>query len=162
MAPQQCPACGRFLKNDLVQRVALGDQPCPRCEATLTAAMFGAGAPAGDPPPATVTGEPAAAAPETGDHDASVRPPDLAPEQVRDDGDVLAGWDIGADAAEIAGWNHDRAPFPTDTVVVVAAGLVGGVLGATIMPARLRGGLIGFGLGVGVSATARQVWRLTD
>ncbi|TVR34763.1 MAG: hypothetical protein EA388_08425 [Nitriliruptor sp.] len=144
MAPQQCPVCGRFLKNDLVQSLAGSDQPCPRCEATLTAAMFGAGAAVG------------------GGVDASVRPPDLAPEEVRDDGDVLAGWDVGADAAEIASWNHDRAPFPTDTVVVAAGAVLGGVLGATVTPARLKGAAIGAGLGAGVGAVVRQVWRLTE
>lgn len=139
MAPQQCPTCGRFLKNDLVQSLADGDQPCPRCEATLTASMFGVGGEA-----------------------ASVRPPDLAPEEVRDDGDVLAGWDVGADAAEIASWNHDRAPFPTDTVVVAAGAVLGGVLGATVTPARLKGAAIGTGIGAGVGAAVRQVWKLTE
>ncbi len=153
MAPQQCPACGRFLKNDLVQSLADGDQPCPRCAATLTGEMFGVGAtdPVGTPPTAEARGD-----------DASVRPPDLAPEQVRDDGDVLAGWDVGADAAEIATWNHDRAPFPTDTVVVAAGAVLGGVLGATVLPSRLKGAVIGTGLGIGVGAAVRQVWRLTD
>lgn len=162
MAPQQCPACGRFLKNDLVQFLADGDQPCPRCEATLTAAMFGVGAAAHEvpSPPASMAGS--TAVPEAGGEDASVRPPDLAPEQVRDDGDVLAGWDVGADAAEIAGWNHDQAPFPTDTVVVAASAVLGGVLGATLLPSRLKGAVIGTGLGIGVGVAVRRVWRLTD
>ncbi|MCA1782296.1 MAG: hypothetical protein LC679_09030 [Intrasporangiaceae bacterium] len=160
MAPRQCPACGRFLKNDLVQSLADGDQPCPGCETTLTAAMLGAAV--GDPAPAAVGAAEPAAAPKVGRADASVRPPDLAPEQVRDDGDVLAGWDVGADAAEIASWNHDRAPFPTDTVVVAAGAVLGGVLGATVVSARLKGAVIGTGLGIGVGAVVRQVWRLTD
>lgn len=153
MAPQQCPACGRFLKNDLVQSLAHGDQPCPRCAETLTAEMFGVGVldPVGPSTTSAARGD-----------DASVRPPDLAPEQVRDDGDVLAGWDVGADAAEIASWNRDRAPFPTDTVVVVAGAVLGGVLGATILRSRLKGAVIGTGLGIGVGAAVRQVWRLTD
>ena len=153
MAPQQCPACGRFLRNDLVQSLAHGDQPCPRCEATLTAEMFGVG---------VTDGERAPSAAEDGGDEASVRPPDLAPEHVRDDGDVLSGWDVGADPAEIASWNRDRAPFPTDTVVVAAGAVLGGVLGATVLRARLKGAVIGAGLGIGVGATVRQVWRLTD
>jgi hypothetical protein len=160
VAPQQCPACGRFLKNGLVQSLIDGDQPCPRCDATLTAEMFGVGRPAGEPAPDPTPAGVQRVAAEGGD--ASVRPPDLAPEQVRDDGDVLAGWDVGADAAEIASWNHDRAPFPTDTVVVAAGAVLGGVLGAILLPVRLKGAVIGAGLGIGVGAAVRQVWRLTD
>lgn len=39
--PQQCPECGRFLKNDLVAALAQGDAPCPKCGRALTAEMFG-------------------------------------------------------------------------------------------------------------------------
>lgn len=39
--PQQCPECGRFLKNDLVASLAQGDAPCPKCGQPLTAEMFG-------------------------------------------------------------------------------------------------------------------------
>lgn len=39
--PQQCPECGRFLKNDLVTSLAETDAACPKCGNALTAAMFG-------------------------------------------------------------------------------------------------------------------------
>lgn len=152
MAPRQCLACGRFLKNELVQRLDDGEQPCPRCGTALRAGMFGV---------ADATRIATDGGPRTGGETASIRPPDLAPAQVRDD-DVLAGWDPGADAAEIASWNRDRAPFPTDTAVVLAGTVLGALLGAAASPTRLRGAAIGGGVGLGVTATVRQVWRLRD
>lgn len=64
--PEQCPECGRFLKNDLVASLAEAEAPCPKCGTSLTAAMFGV-------VPATPTGE-------GRDHRR---------------GDPLAGWDEG-------------------------------------------------------------------
>lgn len=40
MPPEQCPACGRFLKNELVTSLTEGPAPCPRCGEQLTADMF--------------------------------------------------------------------------------------------------------------------------
>jgi hypothetical protein len=97
------------------------------------------------------------------DGQGSVRPPDLAPESVRDrDADVLAGWDRGADAEEIASWRRDRRPFPTDTVVVLGAAASGVLLGLLADRGhRTRGALLG-GLGGLVGAgVGRRVWRLT-
>ncbi len=148
VAPQQCPNCGRFLKHVLVDSLVAGDQPCPGCQQPLTAHQFGS---ATDPPSGVAPSASAAT---------SVRPPDLAPAKVRDDDDALARWDVGADAAEIASWNHDRAPFPTDTVVVAGGALVGAVVGFRVTPERFRGAAVGGGLGIVVTAAARQVWRL--
>jgi len=137
--PTQCPNCGRFLKNALVERLVEEDQPCPGCELALTADMFDA------------------------DLAASVRPPDLYPAEVRDDAsEVLDGWDRGASAAEIASWAQDRPPFPTDTVAVAAGALGGALLGAVLVRRRIRGGVLGGLLGAAVAAVVRQVWRLPD
>lgn len=144
MAPRQCPACGRFLKRELVEQLVDGERTCPRCEATLNADMFD-----DDDPSSEATG-------------ASVRPPDLAPAQVREEPDVLADWDAGADAAEVASWNRDRAPFPIDAVVVLGGTVLGALVGAAAPGPRLRGAAIGGGVGFGVTATVRQVWRLRD
>ncbi len=139
MPPTQCPNCGRFLKNALVERLAEGAQPCPGCEVALTADMFDGG-------PA-----------------ASVRPPDLYPAEVRDDAsEVLDGWDRGASAAEIASWAQDRPPFPTDTVAVAAGALGGALLGAVFAGRRIRGGVLGGVLGAVAAAVVRRVWRLPD
>lgn len=137
MAPKQCPNCGRFLKNALVDSLAEGPQPCPGCTEPLTSELF--------------------------DDDASVRPPDLEPGEVRDDAsDVLEGWDRGADAAEIAAWDEDHAPFPTDAAVVAGSGLVGALLGAVVAQRRVRGALLGGIVGVLVAAIARRIWQLPD
>jgi hypothetical protein len=93
----------------------------------------------------------------------SVRPPDLAPETVREaEVDVLAGWDVGADADEVASWQTDERPFPTDTVVVAGAGVLGALLGAAVgRERRGRGAVGGALLGVLAAALARRVWRLS-
>ncbi len=148
MPPRQCPECGRFLKNALVEHLAEAAQPCPGCATVLTAAMF-------DAPTArdAADTEPAV----------SVRPPDLEPETVRDaDRDVLAGWDVGATAAEVASWREDRAPFPVDASVVAAGALLGaglGVLGDR--DRRARGGAIGLAAGVTTAVVVRRLWRLS-
>lgn len=162
MPPKQCPMCGRFLKNILVTRLAEGEQPCPGCGDALTADMFG-----GADGPLSATGTPADAAPVGGatsdEAKASVRPPDLPPDEVRDDAsDVLDGWDRGASAAEMAGWAQDRSPFPTDAVVVAATGFGGMLVGGLLLRDRLRGVVLGGLLGVVVAAVVRQVWRLPD
>ena len=136
MPPKQCPNCGRFLKNVLVERLAEGEQPCPGCDQALTADLFGG---------------------------TSVRPPDLPPDEVRDDAsDVLDGWDRGASAAEMAGWAKDQPPFPTDAVTVAASGLGGMLVGGLLLRHRLRGVLLGGLIGVVAAAVVRQVWRLPD
>lgn len=144
MAPKQCPNCSRFLRNALVDGLVDGPAPCPGCDEELTAELF--------------------AAPATGpadDAEPSVRPPDLPPDQVRDDAsDVLAGWDRGAGAAEIASWTQDRRPFPTDTVVVVSGAVAGALLGAALTPRRGRGALLGGVAGLLGAAGIRRVWQL--
>jgi len=140
VAAKQCPNCGRFLSNALVEGLAEGPAPCPGCEVELTAAMFG----------------------EADDHP-SVRPPDLEPEVVRDDAsDVLAGWDAGAGAEEIASWTRDRPPFPTDTVAVASSLVGGALLGAALTTRRLRGAIVGGLIGAAIAAVARQLWRLQE
>lgn len=41
MPPEQCPACGRFLKRAVVERLADVPAPCPKCGIELTPDMFG-------------------------------------------------------------------------------------------------------------------------
>jgi hypothetical protein len=91
----------------------------------------------------------------------SVRPPDLAPDEVRgSDRDVLAGWDVDADVAELTAWQVDRAPFPTDLVVVVAAKAVGAAVGVAIDRRPVRGFVLGAGAGLAAAVVARRLWRL--
>ena len=168
MPPKQCPYCGRFLKNALVEGLAEGAQPCPGCQATLASELFDAasGSAEGAASTPSADGSPAAGAaiwePTEGGA-GSVRPPDLRPDEVRDDGsDVLESWDRGAGPAEIASWDQDGRPFPIDAVVVAASGLVGGVVGGLLLRHRLRGALVGGLLGAVVAAVIRQVWRLPD
>lgn len=94
----------------------------------------------------------------------SVRPPDLEPGEVRDPTlDVLAGWDVGADAAQVAAWRQDRRPFPADTVAVVGGGAAGLVAGLVIAPQhRVRGASLGLLAGVIVAAVVRQIWLLRN
>jgi hypothetical protein len=172
--PKQCPECGRFLKNAFIQ--ALGDRgtACPRCDRTLTAAMFEdevltggrtipvpAGGSSDDPGDGGPLG--GSEAPEVHEPDeVSVRPPDLEPDAVRDRTlDVLAGWDVGVSEAEVAAWRQDRRPFPTDTVSLIGAGATGLLLGLLLVPQhRVRGASLGALAGVVGSAVARQVWLL--
>jgi hypothetical protein len=143
--PQQCPECGRFLKKAFVESLSSTPTPCPRCEAGLTSAMLGGEVIAApEPPPVPAGAEP------------SVRPPDLQPATVRDrSGDVLAGWDRDGAPGVI-----DRAPFPTDLVVLVTSGAVGAVLGGLFGERGCRGAILGGASGVLGAAVARQVWRL--
>lgn len=169
MPPKQCPACGRFLKNAFVDALDEAAAPCPACGGELVADMFVAKESAGG---ASTSGAArgtvargAATSPLGGDQ-VSVRPPDLEPETVRDaTRDVLAGWDVTADAAEIASWQRDRRPFPIDTVVVVGCGALGGLTGGAIgqgrTPRRTGAGVAGgLTLGFTVAAVTRRIWRL--
>ena len=156
MPPQQCPECGRFLKKDFVAALGAQPTPCPRCETGLTAAMFGVG-----PVPAAEVAEPDAPLADTASDeaagDASVRPPDLQPTEVRDDPTgVLEGWDRGTGPPQVV----DRAPFPIDAVVLAGAGLVGAVLGSMLGERGCRGAVLGAAGGVLGAAVARRVWRL--
>ncbi|MTV25924.1 hypothetical protein FTX61_10965 [Nitriliruptoraceae bacterium ZYF776] len=197
MPPQQCPECGRFLKNALVEGLASAPAPCPKCGIELTAGMFdedggsvvpsptgesaapeeATAAPAVDPdgppplPAAALAAEDPAAAPAAGATqaappppavadlaDASVRPPDLSPDEVRDTPDPLAGWDAGAPV--VGGPVADRRPFPTDTVVVGGAGVVGLLVGLLLGRRRGRDAAAGALAGVLVAGVARRIWRL--
>jgi hypothetical protein len=159
VAPQQCPNCGRFLKKTLVEGLAEGDEPCPGCEVALTASMFDTSAAETSP------GSEAPSASGDGGEDAptdaaSVRPPDLPPDEVRDDaGEVLEGWDRGAGVNEISSWRDDRPPFPTDAAAVLGGAVGGAVVGALASPRRLRGALLGSLVGALIAAVLRQVWR---
>lgn len=176
--PMQCPSCGRFLKNDLVASLEDAPAPCPRCGELLHPDAFvpdGAGGrdEVAEREVAEAEHEVAEAEVEVAGHEdveeRSVRPPDLAPEAVRDaPRDVLVGWDVDADAAEIASWRRDRRPFPADTVVVLGAGAVGAVAGALVDGHRRestvsgRGAVLGLVLGLLGGAGVRRIWRLTD
>ena len=132
----RCPECGRSLPSELVHGLSRAPAPCPGCEAPLRADLV------------------------VGDDAPSVRPPDLEPDTVRTT-DVLAGWDVGASAAEVAGWRVDERPFPTDTVVVTGAVLFGSGLGLLLAGRhRVRGGVAGALTGGLVAAVARRIWRL--
>jgi hypothetical protein len=153
--PAQCPHCGRFLKQALVDALADEPAPCPRCEAPLRAEDFAttSAEPAERPAAAAVTVGAADRAPVV----ASVRPPDLAPDEVRDD--VLAGWDAGVSAV-VGGPRRDEPPFPTDTVVVASAAVAGAIAGSLLDRRRVRGALLG-GLGAAtLAAVVRRIWRL--
>lgn len=178
MPPQQCPECGRFLKNALVERLEAAPAPCPKCGIELTAAHFAeagvadadhgpALAPAAPPPASSAgTSDLPVAAPAAGTSlqgsqvsgAASVRPPDLLPDQVRDAHDPLAGWDAGVPLPEV----RDRRPFPTDTVVVVAGAVAGTVAGTMLTERRTAGGLLGAVTGAGLAGALRQIWRLPE
>ncbi|MFP4311593.1 MAG: hypothetical protein ACLFS9_06365 [Nitriliruptoraceae bacterium] len=154
MPPKRCPECGRFLANDLVASLFEAPAPCPRCGVALHPDTIVGGERDRAPRPAVL-----AASSQASD---SVRPPDLDPATVRArDDDPLAGWDAGATPEEVASWRADARPFPTDSVVVVSAAVVGGVLGA-VLPERPRGSCIALGavtgtLGAGI---ARRIWML--
>jgi hypothetical protein len=159
--PPQCPECGRFLKRSYVAQLSADPTSCPRCGTGLVTSMFPEDRSVRPPDlgPADATAVPAVpAAPAA---DGSVRPPDLVPVTVRDEArDVLAGWDVGADRAELGVWRADRPPFPTDAVIVAGAGVAGVLLGALVPPRRGRNAALGGASGVLVAAVSRQVWRL--
>jgi hypothetical protein len=71
--------------------------------------------------------------------------------------DVLAGWDPAGPPPVLDG----RAPFPTDTVVAVAATLAGVVVGLAIGGRHpLVRAKVGGLLGLGTAIVARRMWRL--
>lgn len=187
MPPVQCPSCGRFLKRDFVASLSETPVACPRCGAGLVAGMLEGGtqlartAPtvtlASDVELATVAvGSDAVDAGGRGASDAapdpdpnlhepapSVRPPDLEPDDVRRyDDDVLHGWDVGVEQADLM--PHDRPPFPADTVWLGVGAAGGAALALAV--ARWRGsgpwsGVVVGGLAGAVAvAVGRQVWRL--
>jgi hypothetical protein len=174
--PKRCPECGRFLSNELVASLATSSVPCPRCDTPLSADTIVAGSggsPRRGPRPqqvaaaavvtAAVTSAPSnEEEPEERREAASVRPPDLDPREVQTaEDDVLAGWDVGVTADEVAAWRTDRRPFPTDTVVVAVGAVLGGVLGSIISGRRRA---LGTGVGVLGGAVAAgvvlRVWEL--
>jgi hypothetical protein len=176
--PEQCPACGRFLKRALVDGLADSPAPCPRCGIELSAAMFPAvpGADDGPPPapPAALAEAPAAPSvipatpvapeapsirpPDLPPAAPSIRPPDLPPADVRDEPDPLAGWDAGVPSG--AAVVRDERPFPTDTVAVAAATVAGAALGAVFGRRPVRDAVLA-GLGGAVGAgVARRIWQL--
>lgn len=161
MPPQQCPECGRFLKNAFVVDLASQPAACPGCDVELTATMFeDADGPPPPPAEALAAATDARASAGTGVRDladASVRPPDLVPEDVRDDPDPLAGWDVGAPQVGLP--VVDRRPFPTDTVVIAGAGALG--LAAGLLAGRRRGrdAAVGALIGVVVAGVARRIWQ---
>jgi len=71
--------------------------------------------------------------------------------------DVLAGWDPAGPPPVLDG----RAPFPTDTVIAVAA-LLGGVVAGLAIGGRhpLVRAKVGGLLGLGAAIVARRMWRL--
>jgi hypothetical protein len=91
------------------------------------------------------------------DEGASVRPPDLQPDAVRDR-DPLAGWDRGVPIGIAA--VRDERPFPLDTVVVAGAALLGAAIGAVFGRRAVRdAALAGFGGALG-AGLVRRIWRL--
>jgi hypothetical protein len=183
---QRCPDCGRFLPRGFVASLADRRAPCPRCGVELDGARLasddattaeepavqqpavprpvaqepGAQEPGAQDPEREllVTSAPAPAGVDDRPADASVRPPDLAPDTVRDD--VLAGWDVGVGPTQMTRWREDRRPFPTDTVVVAGAAAAGLVVGAVLDDRHGRGAAIGTVVGGVAGAAARRIWRL--
>jgi hypothetical protein len=183
--PEQCPSCGRFLAEALVEELDGQPRPCPHCGDDLTVEEVVGEEVVGEEVVGEevvgeelgreelgreeVVGEEAATSGPTGPDPTargtatSVRPPDLAPDAVRDlPDDVLIGWDLGASASEVASWRADRRPVPLDTIVVAGSAAVGAALGASVDRRRGRGAALGLAGGLGLAAGARQVWRLRD
>lgn len=172
MPPAQCPECGRFLAAAFVQGLATEPADCPKCGVRLTPAHFAAELGQASAPDAPDE-EPAAAAelrddapPDPGPADASVRPPDLDPGQVRTDEqgrrDPLDGWDRrDADVVELDRFRAGRQP-PPDAAVVAGAAATGAVLGLLLSRRRGTGAVVGLLAGVAAGAAARQVWRLPE
>ena len=90
---------------------------------------------------------------------------DLGPDALAGTGDdpvdVLADWDLVAARANPGRDPVDRRPFPTDTVVVAVAVLLGLVLGGRVRrrPARLRSAILGASGGAVTAGLLRRIWR---
>ena len=149
--PEQCPECGRFLARAFVAGLGDGPQPCPRCGAELTADLVGAGSAGAED--ATMPEAPSV------DDTPSVRPPDLAPDAVRQ-ADVLEGWDRGSDVVDLARWRDDRQPFPVDAVAVAGGLVVGAAVGAVLGERRGRNAALGAVVGTLIAAASRRIWQL--
>ncbi|MEX0832145.1 MAG: hypothetical protein WD358_02925 [Nitriliruptoraceae bacterium] len=171
MPPQQCPTCGRFLKNALVASLAHTSAPCPGCGQALTAADFASGrdsssgqsdADALSDDAAAGERQATATTRHVGDDVGEGRVQDLADDAFGDvvaPMDVLEGWDLDGDAAK---WLDDRPPFPDDTVIVATSAAVGAIVGAVCAGRRIRGGIVGALLGAVGAGIARKIWVLED
>jgi hypothetical protein len=138
---EQCPECGRFLTQAFVAGLAEAAAPCPRCGTELSLDRLAESRTGPEPV-----------------GDTSVRPPDLRPDAVRDLDDPVAGWDVGVPVGTAA--VRDERPFPTDTVVVAGASLLGALLGALLGRRTVRDAVLG-ALGGAVGAAAvRRIWQL--
>jgi hypothetical protein len=141
--PEQCPECGRSLRQEPVSALPGAAASCPGCGTEL--------------PPTSVR-PPDLGADLGADGGTSGRPPDLRPDPVRDLDDPVAGWDTGVPIGIAA--VRDERPFPLDTVVVVAATVTGAALGATLGRRPVRDALLG-GVGGAIGAgVVRRIWRL--
>lgn len=192
MPPQQCPECGRFLKNALIEGLAAADAPCPKCGTALTAAMFEA--PGGGPPAVPTAGgsvapagdaatpeQPAAGAPDLTEvvadapAGATLAPAEHASNGASPVAPSIRPPDLVPEAVRdrddpLAGWDvgvplpevRDRRPFPTDTVLVVAGAVGGAVAGSLTVDRRTRGAALGALAGVGAVALIRRIWLLPD
>ncbi len=176
MPPRQCPECGRFLRKDLVEALASGPQPCPRCEAPLTAEMFReAGAPPSEPAAVAQSPESALSAPPTGEpvavpepaeappaaaaSPAPAQPPVMdAPVEGTSD-DPLQGWDADGYVARTT----DVLQAEDRTPVLAAGGAASGALigfvalGRTRSRGALLGALVGAATGAVVARMTRPV-----
>jgi len=139
--PAQCPACGRFLKRELVASLAEGPASCPRCGEDLDQTAFDAARPTAEPSTAPAS-----------------QPRDVVTTELRTPSTEPTGSAGSAgDRDPLDGW--DREPPPSagrDEVVValapqelaMAAGL-GLLLGALVGGRhRLRGGILGAVAGI--------------
>jgi hypothetical protein len=141
--PEQCPECGRPLRQESVSALPGAAAPCPGCGTEL---------------PLTSVRPPDLGADPGADGGTSVRPPDLRPDAVRDLDDPVAGWDAGVPIGIAA--VRDERPFPLDTVVVVAATVAGAALGAALGRRPVRDALLGGAGGAIGAGVVRRIWRL--
>ncbi len=136
--PRRCPECGRFLATAFVEGLLDEPAPCPRCETVLTPDRF-----------PDLQGTATATDAAEGTPPASVRPPDLPPEEVR--GDVLAGWDDEDLASTVQQLADPRNAGIVAAIIGagVAGGLIGGLVASRRRPAwTVAGTLVGAALAV--------------
>jgi len=170
--PAACPRCGTELTAAMFAATGVSARPSdapPPEESAVHEALTDDDAATSDDveaielaPSEGDVPQPLAAAAATVSGATSVRPPDLAPDSVRrrDELDVLAGWDADADVVDVAAWGQDRRPFPTDTVVVLGAGVAGAVGGTLLDRRRGRGAALGGLAGLVAAGVVRRIWRL--